>query len=329
MPGDGRYEWDGFVAPEDLPRSMNPAQGFIATANEYNVPREHPSFNRDLCFEWNERFRATRINEMLQSQPRHTIAQSMTLQCDVTSLPARRIAPLLQRVSGSSPELSLALDLLRPWDHQTLPESGAAALFEVWWTRHLKSALLERLVPQHSLRVIMKPGDNETLLAFLEHPKLEFGKYAEQERDLLLASTLTSAVVTCRELLGSDWRSWKWGRLHQNVFVHPLSTLRHSGKRPWRNVGPLPVGGSESTPCYASYRPDDFSVTTGASFRLIVDVGCWDESRAINAPGQSGNPNSIHYDDQAAKWAKGDYVPLLYSRAAVDAATELTISLRP
>src|SRR5690606_32435399 len=33
VPGDGRYEWQGMAAPEDTPIEVNPARGFIATAN--------------------------------------------------------------------------------------------------------------------------------------------------------------------------------------------------------------------------------------------------------------------------------------------------------
>jgi penicillin amidase len=46
-----------------------------------------------------------------------------------------------------------------------------------------------------------------------------------------------------------------------------------------------------------------------------------------NAPGQSGDPNSKHYDDLFRKWANGKTVPLLYSRKKVEKATEKRIIL--
>jgi penicillin G amidase len=79
----------------------------------------------------------------------------------------------------------------------------------------------------------------------------------------------------------------------------------------------------------ASYRLEDFRVVSGASFRMVLDVGEWDNSRCINAPGQSGDPRSPHYADLVARWATGDYVPLLYSSEAVEAAAELRIDLTP
>ena len=79
----------------------------------------------------------------------------------------------------------------------------------------------------------------------------------------------------------------------------------------------------------AGYRMSDFRVITGASFRIVVDVGAWDNSRVINSPGQSGDPASPHYADLAPLWANEEYVPLVFSDYAVDQAAELRITLQP
>ena len=60
-----------------------------------------------------------------------------------------------------------------------------------------------------------------------------------------------------------------------------------------------------------------------------MDVGAWDNSVAINTPGQSGDPASPHYADLAKTWAAGEYFPLCYSKEAVDAATVSRIYLDP
>ena len=125
--------------------------------------------------------------------------------------------------------------------------------------------------------------------------------------------------------MGDDTTYWEWGKLHHGFFEHPLGDIVSDMK----SVGPLPKGGSGSTPMNAGYRMSDFRVTSGASFRMVADVGDWDASLCINAPGQSGDPRSKHYNDLAPLWAAGEYVPLLYSRAAVDAAAELVIRLAP
>jgi penicillin G amidase len=89
------------------------------------------------------------------------------------------------------------------------------------------------------------------------------------------------------------------------------------------------MGGSDSTTMNTMYRFNDFRVVLGASFRMVVDVGAWDNSLCINAPGQSGDPRSAHYSDLAEKWSKGQYVPLLYTEEAVNAVAETSIRLAP
>ena len=89
------------------------------------------------------------------------------------------------------------------------------------------------------------------------------------------------------------------------------------------------MGGSAFSPRAASYRISDFKVTAGASFRMVLDVGNWDESRFINTPGQSGDAYSAHYRDLAPLWAAGDYAPLLYSREAIEKAARSVIALKP
>ena len=60
-----------------------------------------------------------------------------------------------------------------------------------------------------------------------------------------------------------------------------------------------------------------------------MDVGGWDDSLAMNAPGQSGDPRSPHYDDLFPEWAEDKAFPLLYSREKIEAATERRIILEP
>ena len=317
VPGDGRYEWAGFQPFANLPRSVNPARGFVATANEMNLPPDYPWRDRKLGFEWAERGRTTRIHAVLDAQPRHSVAQSEKLQTDTFSIPALRLGALLAPLAADG-DAALAKRLLTAWDHQLDRDSAPAALQEVWWSKHLKPALLDIFGPDPVIRALLIPGDTETLLAILESrdPRVP-------HRDDLLLRTLAAAWTDCRTRLGADPSAWAWGRLHHGYFAHALGRVTPG----FRDVGPLPKGGSGATPMAASYRMADFRVISGASFRMVVDVGAWDNSRVINAPGQSGDPGSPHYDDLAPLWAAGGYVPLLYTKQAVDAATELLIVL--
>jgi penicillin amidase len=317
VPGDGRHDWAGFQDASALPFAIDPPRGFVATANELNVPPAHPLY-RAFGFEWAEPSRARRIHAVLDGQTAHTLAQSMALQTDTLSLPAARLGAMLADMPDHA-SIAAAKSLLASWDFHLAADSAAAALQEVWWSHHLKPAMLGLLAPDPAVRALLAPGDVGTLLGLLEQRDPKLG-----DRDALLGGTLAAAMAECRARLGETIATWAWGRLHHARFTHPLA--RVSGLP---GVGPLPIGGSGNTPMAAGYRVSDFRLTHGASFRMVIDVGDWDQSRAINAPGQSGDPRSPHYGDLAPIWSAGAYVPLLYSREAVDAATTLCVRLTP
>ena len=144
-----------------------------------------------------------------------------------------------------------------------------------------------------------------------------------------MLASLGSAIAEVESRLGPDMAKWQWGHLHTAVFEHPLARRVDESTRRPLTVGTWPLGGSSFTPMAATYRAADYRLTSGASFRMVVDVGNWDESVAINTPGQSGDPSSPHYRDLAPMWAEGRYFPLAYSRETVERHVRTRVELRP
>lgn len=313
VPGDGRYEWDGFLAGDDMPRSLNPPEGFIATANQFNLPPDYP---HRIGFEWTNPFRYQRIVEVLSGQRAHSVTDSAALQTDQLSIPARRLTALLSGLDSEEPDLNAALRLLRSWDHVESPDSAAAALFEVWLTRHLGPGFVGEVAPD-AAAVIDQP-DTLVLLTELERPDRWLPDAGA--RDRLLLRSLRSAYGETRRLLGNHPSRWRWGALLHTLFEHPCEPF---------TVGPFPRGGSPATVDQSSYDSQTFQHTSGPSFRMVLDVGDWDRSIAVNTPGQSGNPADGHYRDLVERWRNGEYFPLVYSRAAVEHHAERRFLLLP
>jgi len=320
--GDGHHEWQGFLPGSALPCSHNPAKGYFATANEFNLPADWPG-DRPIGYEWLEPSRADRIDSVLADDKRHTVEASQQLQNDVTSLPAKRIIQLLAGLSGRNDLEKAAITMLRAWDFRLTASSSAAALYELWWASHLRPAVIAHAVPEPELRALFAPGDTAGVIDRLE----AMARKAPAQFSLLMLDSLAMAYGTCLQTLGSDDGTWAWGRLHQALFEHPAAAVADA-RGQW-NIGPFPFAGSDSTPMNGSYRVSDFRLTIGASFRIVVDVGGWDNSVCINTPGQSGDPRSNHYADMAPLWAEGDYVPLVYTEDAIKAATVFTLRLVP
>ncbi len=328
VPGDGRFEWAGFLDGSQLPWIDNPTQGWFASANEMNLPGDYPYRSRKLGFEWAPRDPYDRLAEVLGRPAKLSLENAKRLQNDVTSTAARRITALLKPLQSTDEETAAALLLLRSWDSVETAESAAAALYEVWWS-HFLLFVSKQLALDAAGAASFGALDSTVLLDALEHPQTYFGSDATAKRDGLLLTSLKMAWRNTAQLLGPDPRQWRWGRLHHTSLQHPLAGALDSTSAAKLNINPLPKQGGYSTPNVSSYDPRDFRQIGGPSFRMVVDVGNWDNTRAINTPGQSGDPDSPHYRDLTTMWLRGEYFPLLYSRKAIDAATVQRIDLLP
>ena len=313
VPGaSGEYEWEGFLPVSELPQSFNPARHYIATANNNILPQ---GYTKQLGYEWANPIRYQRIDEVLRRPGvKYTVADFERLQHDEMSLPARQLIEVLKVARIEDPELQPYLRLLREWDGQLGRDSGAAALFEIWLTR-LPEAVFRRRVSAEQWSQIASRLPIERVIAALKGG----------QETAAIAQSLTAAVSEARRRLGDDVSLWRWGRLHRAPFNHPLAN--DEARRELLNLPDIERGGDGNTVNNTSGA--NFRQTHGASFREILDVSDWDRSVATNAPGQSGQPGSRHYDDLLKLWAKGQYFPLLYSRQRVEASAKQRLLLQP
>ncbi|WP_099070571.1 penicillin acylase family protein [Nostoc linckia] len=329
VPGNGKYEWLGFHKVKNLPSEFNPKRGWIATANQMNLPQNFPYHEYKLCFEWPAPFRYERIAEFLSQNSNFTLMESLRLQTDFLSIPARKIISLTKKIKSKNLKITLALDLLRDWDCILDPHSTSATFFEVWMTKYLRPAIINYLAPASSINFIGL-GDVNLVLDILDKiANNQFKKEQELEWTAIILESLEQAVRYLEEIFGPNIQDWQWGKLHQVTFKHPLSNLVDDCTRSRIDVGPAPQGGGEYTVNLTAYKSSSFDVFAGASFRMIIDVGNWDNSLAMNSPGQSGNPESLHYKDLFPRWIANQAFPLLYSRGMIELVSEKKIQLIP
>ncbi|WP_327069951.1 penicillin acylase family protein [Kitasatospora sp. NBC_01302] len=335
VPGDGCYEWAGFHDADRLPGLTDPPEDWIATANEMNLP---PGFLRrepPVSYEWEPRFRRDRIAEVLRGAAGLRVADCVRLQADTVNLAARRLLTHLDGLTPApelGPDPARAVGLLRAWDCDETRESAAAALFQVWLRRHLRPDLLrhtlsDAVAPDALPGLVRLLAADETLGVDIRTDLLLLDRLATDRAALVrvLTCSLAAAWAECRELLGADPGRWRWGRLHHAAPEHVLAPLL---ERPWVRLPERERPGSGET-VQCTYYDADFRQTDGATFRIAIDVGDWDRSLAMNAPGQSGRPESPHWADLYDRWAEGGAFPLLYSRAAVEAHTGSRYRLVP
>ena len=344
VPGDGSYEWEGFLDTIDLPIEFNPSRGWIATANQMNLPPDFPYEEKSISFEWQNPFRYQRIAEYLDGNHDHTVEGSVNLQNDYLSVPARRIVAVLGRLRpiNKNERMNHALRMLEQWDCVLAADSAAAALFEVWYRFFLRRELMAQILLfkvgdkalAEMIAAVTSDGelaDARTVLEVIETPTSDsLGLESLRICNEAMLCSLWQAIKFLDNVLGTEnMEAWRWGDLHHASFVYPVAVLRDIESRKRSIQGPIRRGGSGDTVGNTSYQTQDFLQTGGSSWRIVVDVGRWDNSFAMNAPGQSGDPRSAHYADLVSMWADDKAFPLLYSRKRVEESAEQVIHLYP
>ena len=325
VPGNGRYEWDGFLPITALPHVKNPDKGFWGTANNFMVPDEYP-YPQALHWTWGDERRGLRVDELLSSGRRLTMADRMAFQHDELSIPARSIVPLLRHLEISDLRTRKALDAVLDGDFVVEKDSVAAAIY-VSFERRLLDEVKATVVPEKARGVIGRLN-KKRVIDWLIAPDGRFGPDPIAGRDAVLQASLTGAVTDLTERLGPDMTRWQYGQEKcKHVLIHhPLSAAVDEATRAKLDVGPAPRGGYDST-LNNTGRLD--KQTGGASFRVILDVANWDNSIATSSPGQSGDPDSPHYRDLFELFVRHQYFPLFYSREKVESVTETRTVLDP
>lgn len=318
VPGDtGEFEWAGVLRPEQHPQMLNPAQGWMATANHDIRPQ---GYKERLGFEFSPVFRFQRVAETLagpgvlplasvsgrarlETLPKLSLEDMMALQQDVVSLPARRFQQVVNRarLKGLSADERDVVRQFLKWDTRLLETSVEAMVFELWLGKLHAAVFGPAIGPKVSRTVLLE----------------------ELERRPDAAVLLRTLRMTMHDLTasrGADRKKWTWGGVHRAAFRHPL------GVRAW-NRGPVARPGDGDT--VNATGGANFRQTSGASFRMVLDLSDWDKSMMTNAPGEVGDPSSRHYSDLLADWAKGQYHPMPFTRKAVEEAAEETLHLLP
>jgi penicillin amidase len=316
VPGDGRFDWAGYLPILEKPHALNPSRGFIATANN-NLTPDGFAHRDAIGWEWADDYRATRIAEVLDASSHVSMPEMMRLQTDYMSLPARALVPLLASLKSDDLATERARQTLLAWDHVLDKGSVGAGIYEAWY--RALSASTTRFVVPASAQGFAEYVPMKVVQGWLTSPGADFGGNPVETRDSLLISSLGAAVGELTRLYGADMSTWSWGRYHFALLEHPMSAAISATMKPRFEAGPWPRGGDGNT---VGSTGDGANQRSGATFRLIVEAGDWDGAMGTNAPGQSGNVDSPHYRDLFELWKDDRYFPVKFTRSAVEGVTE-------
>lgn len=332
VPGwTGEYEWQGYMPFDQLPQITNPEQGYIVTANNKVTNDERAT---QISSNYAAPYRAARIIEMIEAKPRLNADDMATMQADVLALHARRLLPILLQTSPADERGRQALDLLRGWDARATGDSTATAIFEAWYIRIAQRLFADELGDD----VWQTYSRNSYMVAMaLEAALYENSPFCDDVRTPApetcadtLAAALSDGLADMATAQGNaDIATWRWDRVHRAQFPHVLFGSDPQ-QGPFFNRS-IPNGGDKFTVNVASSfrRWNDYDQTHAAEYRQIVDFRDQRRSRFITVPGQSGDPNSPHYDDLLKLWQQVEYLQMRPGYNAQDGTPREQPALQP
>jgi len=324
VPGDGRYEWDGYLEIKQKPKAFNPGVGYIETSNSNYTPPDYPNLDA-IAYTWTDPYRWARGSELLSSGRKFNMSDMIEFQHDYLSIPARSLVPFFKDLRADDRQVEAARQMLMNWDFRLDKGSIEAGIY-VAFERQLLDNIETLKVPEEAsdfLNVGMK-----TSIDMLLAPDGDFGSDPLAGRDEFLLNTLSQAVATLREKLGSNIQDWVYGQAdYKHALIrHPLGAAVSEEIRSRLELGPLPRGGNGFT-LGATGSGDN--QTSGASFRIFIDTRDWDNTLGMNTPGQVGDPDSPLYDNLFELWAKDKVFPAFYSRDKIETVLFETVDLIP
>ena len=323
----GEFEWDGTVPYDELPRLVDPEQGFIVTANNRIVGDDYP---HHITSEWMTGYRARRIEERLGARDRHSVADFERMQHDFFSYPGIETVHRLSRLHPPGQREIRAIERLKSWDGNLDPDTVAGTIYHAF-TIVFAEAIVRAAVRDDRLaerwlnksgvalfEVVSSPWRfQERLLTMWDEGDAEW--FGGRAWDEVALEALEQAIDGLEQRFGRDPAKWRWGRVHEAQFMHPFGRANPLFRRIFNRSAE--AGGASETVTQNGYLPTDpFKAVWGPVYRMIADLGDPAQSRWQLTTGQSGQPGSAHYDDMIEGWRTGRTNPVYHEEHEVRAA---------
>lgn len=316
------------------PQAINPPWNYVYSANnqpeavgEKLYPGYYLSENR-----------AKRIVQLLE--PKNdwdTEAVRKMLIDDTSSVNpsiVKNLAKGLEIKTLDTLQLEL-LDKLNVWTGDYPLESVAATLYHRWILYLLKytfedelgEADFEQLLRTHLSKRIIAPMSANPNSVWWDDMNTETN---ETQADIIQKSFL-KAYTSLEDDLGKDSSKWTWGKVHTLEHGHPIGQAGGLLKS-FFNVGPFPIRGSREVINNLNFGYDEsgsFQVGAGPSTRRIIDFSDVENSVSILPTGQSGNPFSKHYQDQAEMFVQGEFRKMMMNEKEIFENTASKLTLTP
>ncbi len=292
----GAYDWGSMVPFDQMPKMFNPPSGVIFNANNALVSANNKPY---LGVDWEEPFRAERLQEIFEDDQLQTLDSSAAIQADHVSLAARQLLPFLTKQKTSDTRLNTVLDMLRTWDGAMDKNRPEPLIFDAWLHHMHERLFAKRLGDQMKSK---GPFAAASIAFILNHDGAAWCD--DKNCNAIIMAALDDALNMITDRHGSDMTRWAWGTEHRALLTNKVFT--HVPKIKDVADLDLPSSGDFYTlDRGGSFEFDadhPFARVHGGGYRAIYDLNDTSRSRFMITTGESGHPLSPHYSDLAPLW---------------------------
>ncbi len=294
------------------PRAINPSWNYVYSANNMTHKIDDYSYPGYYLPE----DRAKRIVSLLESKQKWSKEDFKKMIYDDTSIVSAQVAHNFSNwldVSQLNSTEKKALDILKNWKGSNKTQEVPPTIYNKWLYFYLKSTFQDEMgelgfkqfLKTHVMKQCIDKQSRITNSLWWDNIKT---KNIKENRSTILTQSFKETINHLTNQLGTDVNSWTWGKVHQVEYKHPIGSLAIF--RPFLNVGIFEAPGSnEVINNVMFYYTDEnyYEISAGPSTRRIIDFSDIENSISILPTGQSGNPMSKHYKDQAQMYIDGQF----------------------
>ena len=313
------------------PKSINPPSGYVYSAN--NQPASYDStLYPGYYYPGN---RAQIIMETLEKKDNWTLEEMKALQLHNTSPSYPALAQeILRQITPSDNIEQEVYNVLNAWDGAHNPTSVGPTIYYKLLYHTLHKTMADELGEDNFksyLKSYFMLRSNSPLIA--NNSSIWWDNITTDHRESrkeILQAAFSQSVKELYVQLGETPKNWHWRNVHKVVHEHPVGKVEPLDQL--FNVGPFPIDGGEEVVNKQSFLLNGdgyYKVKGGPAMRIVLDFNDIEHSESVLPTGQSGNPFSKYYQNQAQDFVSGNYRKQLMNAKEIDKEKIGTLKFTP
>ncbi len=274
--------------------------------------------------------RAKRIVSLLEPKNDWTKNEVSKMIIDANSPVHTAVITDLQKLIDfkAYPDIRLdVLDKLYAWNGENQIDNVEPTIYHAWIYSILKNTFkdelgnekFEQLLSTHLVKKTIAPIITKENSVWWDNTKTD----TLETKKHIINTSLIQAVSQLEKRFGKDVSGWKWRKVHTLEHEHPIGQV--DALRSFFNVGPFAVNGTReviNNMGFTYTENGNYKVGSGPSTRRIIDFSDIENSLSILPTGQSGNPFSKHYEDQATMYNNGEFRKMMLNEKGIKSTSK-------